>query len=219
MEPESYIMADTNAGNEWSFLMSSLEFQKRKVTEFDFCHRINLRILCGIQPDYTEVQLDSVKKTRAMEDSLFDIAEKKRCAALKDSLRSISGFEKDLSECCEIYTGDTTTIECRALRNFRVLEYSPDDLEKRSQIDSTSKKYYQAGFSFYPNPAADYITLEFEDISASEITVINVKGGKVLTEKITGPTQILDVSNFIPGTYFIHLNKPFHVAVKKMVVE
>jgi hypothetical protein len=60
---------------------------QRNVTEFDFCPRIRLRLISGIQPRYTQVQMDSIARVRFVEDSIYYESEKKRCAWEKDSVR------------------------------------------------------------------------------------------------------------------------------------
>lgn len=248
------------------------ERQQRKVTEFDFCPRILLHPCCGISTErMTSQKVVELNKKWAVEDSLFNMAEKKRCAALRDSLHLIRDFEtdsvvereliiigqfyedilddsnkdsildslvnviepidtsldtsirvkidfeKDLSQFGKIYTGDTTTKECRALRNFRVLEYSPDDLERRSQVDSASRKT-NPDFSFYPNPANGFITMEFKNIQVpSDFDIVDMKGRKIATEKISGTSQTLNISGFSPGVYFIVLNSGYRV--RKLIIE
>src|SRR5688572_16987862 len=72
------------------------ERTQRKMTEFDFCPRILLHLCCGISSEkMTSQKMVELNKKWAVEDSLFNLAEAKRCAALKDSLHLIRDFEKD----------------------------------------------------------------------------------------------------------------------------
>jgi len=59
--------------------------------------------------------------------------------------------------------------------------------------------------SAYPNPTADYLTLEVKDFNLSTLTfqLYEMNGKLLQNEKITGNRTSIVMSNFVPATYFI----------------
>lgn len=61
----------------------------------------------------------------------------------------------------------------------------------------------------YPNPTADYLTLEVKDVELSTLTfqLFDMQGKLLQNEKITAnPTRIL-MSNLLPSTYFLKVTQ------------
>ncbi|MGX7666203.1 N-acetylmuramoyl-L-alanine amidase [Flavobacterium pedocola] len=62
-------------------------------------------------------------------------------------------------------------------------------------------------FTFYPNPASDFITLEFEKptVENIEVTIMDVNGKTIFTDNIPSDkqTKTIDISGFSSGIYFL----------------
>jgi len=76
----------------------------------------------------------------------------------------------------------------------------------------------ETGFSIYPNPATDKITIETSGLqNESIITIVNPAGQQVLQKKVTVPRMQIDVNWLPSGIYFLKLTKERSVQVAKFV--
>ncbi len=59
--------------------------------------------------------------------------------------------------------------------------------------------------SAYPNPTNDYLTLEIQEFELSNLyfQLYDMNGNLLQNEKITGNQTSIDMSNFVPATYFV----------------
>lgn len=59
--------------------------------------------------------------------------------------------------------------------------------------------------SAYPNPTANFLTLEIKQIkfSNTQFQLYDALGKLLRTEKITDDKTIIDMSNLVPATYFV----------------
>ena len=81
---------------------------------------------------------------------------------------------------------------------------------------------YLVPLSVFPNPAADYLIVEMEDLQLiqAEITLYDVVGRVVKTQSATSYSTKMDVNGLEQGTYFLHIasgNKT--IGVRKFVKE
>jgi hypothetical protein len=103
-----------------------------------------------------------------------------------------------------------------AIDNFRIT--SP----LFTSIENQSKK--RASFELFPNPANSSVTVSFKNEEAGnmELTIIDLKGQKVLTEIVTIKngisTRVLDLSQFEKGVYFVRLANGNSIETKKLIV-
>ena len=77
-----------------------------------------------------------------------------------------------------------------------------------------------AQFSFYPNPATETLTVEIplnENIELLEIT--NELGQVVYSNQITSNKEIVNLSQFASGIYFINLRNSDAILTRKLIVE
>src|SRR5690554_4244257 len=66
--------------------------------------------------------------------------------------------------------------------------------------------FQSLGFSLYPNPANDYITIDLNGTSSNyQVAIFDVLGKNVYNTEIEGTKQI-DVSALAAGAYFVKLN-------------
>jgi hypothetical protein len=60
----------------------------------------------------------------------------------------------------------------------------------------------------FPNPVSDYLTIEYLFSENLKLRIINVQGSeiKVFDEKFSGTSIRLNVTDLVPGIYFLDLN-------------
>ena len=73
--------------------------------------------------------------------------------------------------------------------------------------------HYQ--FNIYPNPATDYLVIETNDLTVTDIQIFDVLGRQVKTFMITGNNHQYSISDLAGGTYFIKIGEE----VKKIIIE
>ena len=76
-------------------------------------------------------------------------------------------------------------------------------------------------FTISPNPARDIVALEFEDNALPyQISMINISGQSVLSKKVTNTKMAIDISDLLPGMYFVKLAElNGDVSVQKLIIE
>lgn len=77
-----------------------------------------------------------------------------------------------------------------------------------------------AMFRMYPNPATNFVTLDFADFKQNLIVnICNELGQVVLRDTINDPTKKqIDLSNFPNGFYTLHINDRNSLVCKKIVI-
>ena len=55
----------------------------------------------------------------------------------------------------------------------------------------------------YPNPVTDQMTVRISNVDVTDLTVIDAYGRLVMTSKVSGDTEILNLSNLSSGMYFV----------------
>lgn len=63
----------------------------------------------------------------------------------------------------------------------------------------------ESPFQVYPNPGTDKLWIEYLDASPAQISIYNILGEELTQMNILLGKNVLDVSNFSNGTYYIHL--------------
>lgn len=74
-------------------------------------------------------------------------------------------------------------------------------------------------FSIFPNPAKNSLTLEAEKNSVGTVTIFNLTGQEVHSEKMIGQRSTLDLSELKAGIYLLQLVSGDKVEVKKIIKE
>ncbi len=79
---------------------------------------------------------------------------------------------------------------------------------------------YQSAMKIYPNPVKNTVTVEVLQASAnSTLSVFNISGQELLTQKVASAKTQLDLSGFAKGVYTIRLLNNDKVEVRKIVKE
>lgn len=72
----------------------------------------------------------------------------------------------------------------------------------------------------YPNPAKDFLFIEYDETIPGRIELISSTGNIVLSESISNTKNELNLSKIAPGIYFIRLyNKNGSFAISKIVIQ
>lgn len=88
----------------------------------------------------------------------------------------------------------------------------------------STSQFENADFVFYPNPAADFITISTKDLAGSitKTTVFDVMGKQIITNIPSGDksTEVLDITSLTTGIYFIEVTTSNNLkVVKKLLVK
>jgi len=72
----------------------------------------------------------------------------------------------------------------------------------------------------YPNPASDYITISIDNVLGDDInlTIIDVQGKIVASEKMNTATHTINTTNLLNGTYMLRLSSNEASFLKKIVI-
>ncbi|MFT4973986.1 MAG: hypothetical protein ACI9JY_003200, partial [Saprospiraceae bacterium] len=75
------------------------------------------------------------------------------------------------------------------------------------------------GLKIFPNPVADLLFIEINDLNATfQAEILNTQG-QILIEKSLQNTQSIDVADFPKGIYYLKISNEEGVVTKKIVVE
>jgi len=89
-----------------------------------------------------------------------------------------------------------------------------DNIKFVAEDGLNTNDFQQQGFSMYPNPAKDVVTINSNSNLEMIVNVYDVLGKKVITQ--TGNT--LDVSKLRSGVYLVQVTQANHTSVQKLVV-
>jgi hypothetical protein len=78
-----------------------------------------------------------------------------------------------------------------------------DDVQTADSPLSVEGELRGAKFTFFPNPATNYINVEFEENYREKVTLYDGRGVVVLQQPFWGKTGVLDVSFLNSGVYFL----------------
>ena len=74
-------------------------------------------------------------------------------------------------------------------------------------------------FNLYPNPTNGFITIELDEASKYELSIVNVLGQTVYTNSIFKINTRVDLSSFEIGVYTIELSDGNNIYSEKLIVE
>ena len=60
-------------------------------------------------------------------------------------------------------------------------------------------------FNLYPNPASQFLTIEFNEAIDFDISVYNISGQKIMTQNSTDVMQRIDLHDFAEGIYLLEI--------------
>ena len=70
----------------------------------------------------------------------------------------------------------------------------------------------------YPNPAADKVTVELQNTTATEICVMDIYGKTVVRQAVNSQSEVLDLGNLAKGMYFVQIRNNSKVeATQKLI--
>ncbi len=75
------------------------------------------------------------------------------------------------------------------------------------------------GFTTYPNPATDFLTIETNLENGAQISVFDVLGNKVYDSVLSNSITVLKTQNLQPGYYFVRLTDNSGAITQKVVIE
>lgn len=114
------------------------------------------------------------------------------------------------------------------LSNITLIDYSQNVIN----VNPTNTNFYvktsvtglnelkNLDFKIYPNPAKDQVNVELADNSQYVLEFYDLLGKKITTHSFTGKNNIIDVSSFSKGVYFVKINKQgIIIATKKLIID
>jgi hypothetical protein len=98
-----------------------------------------------------------------------------------------------------------------------ILKLTQGPLIDTSGSSAISNNYFQESYKLYPNPTRNYITIE--NAGSCNFRITNLIGETLLTGKIETAKTQLDITQLLPGTYFIEVadingNKRVNMLIK-----
>lgn len=70
----------------------------------------------------------------------------------------------------------------------------------------------------YPNPSSNKVVIESEKNNISSVEIVDITGKKLQVITNTGTVMTMDVTGFLPGTYWLNINTGNVLLTKKLVI-
>ncbi|MBU2950956.1 discoidin domain-containing protein [Tamlana agarivorans] len=88
----------------------------------------------------------------------------------------------------------------------------------KSSLDKTNMKAeYEPVFKIFPNPVENFVTVKLEMAAISAYKLINITGQVVLSGVINHVSNVLDLTSFTPGVYFLEVSNGTITQRKRVV--
>lgn len=87
-----------------------------------------------------------------------------------------------------------------------------------SQVMSVKEIIEDNIAQIYPNPAEDIIKINFNNKVVGEISLVDILGKELVTQKLEGRTVQLNLSNLPVGIYYIQLNENNNISHEKITI-
>ena len=100
------------------------------------------------------------------------------------------------------YPTDFGAFDGKDLSRKGWIELNPDS-SFCDNITSTLDPMVESNFKIYPNPASNFLTIEWDGMMHIQMEVIDMIGRKVGTFDCSGGRKYIDTSNWAKGVYFI----------------
>lgn len=94
---------------------------------------------------------------------------------------------------------------------FNDFNKAPDNSENE-EIDITE-------VSVYPNPSKGLFNVELGNISNADLSVLDITGKVIASKKAVSYREVLDLTNFTRGVYFLQIETYNHLITKKLMIE
>lgn len=82
-----------------------------------------------------------------------------------------------------------------------------------------SEATFENEFLFYPNPAKDRLHLKWNGVNTISVTICNHMGQELLTTFVSKQSDLIDITNFQNGIYYLKINNGRKNGVEKIIVE
>ncbi|MBL7828657.1 MAG: T9SS type A sorting domain-containing protein, partial [Saprospiraceae bacterium] len=103
--------------------------------------------------------------------------------------------------------GDAAGANYHGYSDFWIVKLSPENTSPAHTPESETLK-------LYPNPCGASVMLEIPDIDALEIILMDISGKTVLTKKMSGTQEQLNLANLPRGVYLLRVGKWVEVVYK-----
>lgn len=71
----------------------------------------------------------------------------------------------------------------------------------------------------FPNPCENLLTIDLQGEELVEIHVLNANGSQYMKQKLVNQQEVLDVSSYAPGIYFIRFIGESGILTKKLIIK
>lgn len=123
-------------------------------------------------------------------------------------------------------SGEKKITRISILREVKIVTATEDDMKMVSkQTGVTDNKLSVNDMNFYPNPGNGKFNLSFklEEKGNTQITILNVEGKVIYTEKLNDFSGVydkeIDISKNPKGVYFVRVEQGAHSQLKKIILE
>ncbi len=147
--------------------------------------------------------LDSIDASSINDLSIYDNASLTTCA-----IQSICDYLVSPNGTIEIHDNATG---CN----------SQQEVEEACGIVSVEELSHSDKVLIYPNPTSTSITVELPNTPQKNtfLSIYNLNGQQLITQQITEPQSLIDVSGLKSGVYFVKIVDELKVMVEKLVVQ
>jgi len=96
---------------------------------------------------------------------------------------------------------------------------SPEEVQDSCYWVSVDDLYVTNNLFLYPNPSSTHITIELPTTPQknTSLTIYNLNGQQLITQTITEPQTVVDISGLPSGIYFVKVQDDEKVMMGKVV--
>lgn len=151
----------------------------------------------------------------------------------QDSTSIISATNSDLRSACDFYLGDLENSSITVTENIATsLKFSAGDPLEQNTTTITNNlnglasvnhcfgaigiEEEKSEFKVYPNPATDYVNIEFNSAEDNRVKITNASGSIVFNDINPG---YICLSDFSSGIYLIQFKNEKEIITKRLVIQ
>jgi hypothetical protein len=113
-------------------------------------------------------------------------------------------------------SGFDTPTACGAVNYGETEDYTLNILPNSSAVEEIEKSKIE----IFPNPTNGLVNINFPKINSNAVVIVtNIQGQVILQKNMNNLTNLLDLSGFGKGIYFLKVNIDQTVEIKKIIVE
>jgi hypothetical protein len=87
------------------------------------------------------------------------------------------------------------------------------------EVPSNVKRYLKKQVSVYPNPASEIMNVDVGEVESGKLQLFNIAGQLQYDVAISDQLNMIDVSSFAPGSYFLKVSTEKGAYSKKVLVK